>query len=191
MAFNPYPKKPKTNKVVKRCALTCCISNALIGSDYCHKCAERLSKGFTKREVFKLSFPKKRLPNELKSIPELVKAAEKKFNKFIRDRDRDGDYFTCISCSKTIKIAGKNYHAGHFYSGGKFRLLKFDEDNVHGQCEQCNVWGSNETGINYQVNLIKKIGEDRHLRLRRISERQKTEIFKWDRTFLLSVLEKY
>jgi hypothetical protein len=42
--------------------------------------------------------------------------------------------------------------------------LRFDEQNVHKQCQPCNTHLSGNL-INYRINLIKKIGLDGVLRL--------------------------
>jgi predicted nucleic acid-binding Zn-ribbon protein len=77
------------------------------------------------------------------------------FNKWIRLRDKD---LPCISCARNMK--DKKIHAGHFYSVGQFPELRFDEDNVHGQCEWCNIY-LHGNGALYRMNLEKKIGSER------------------------------
>lgn len=54
-----------------------------------------------------------------------------KFNKFIRNRDSEEDGFTCISCRQWKPINQLN--AGHYYSC-KVENLRFNEDNVNGEC---------------------------------------------------------
>jgi len=73
------------------------------------------------------------------------------FNKFIRLRDSKRP---CISCESSTK--GK-YDAGHYRSRGSAPELRFDEDNCHKQCSQCNTQLSGNL-IPYRVNLVKKIG---------------------------------
>ena len=50
--------------------------------------------------------------------------------------------------------------AGHFHSSGSYPGLRFDPDNIHGQCRSCNRFQNNkmEIGAMYRANLIKKIG---------------------------------
>ena len=57
---------------------------------------------------------------------------QKVFNTYIRTRDKDKN---CISCNK--KLVGK-YDAGHFFSVGAYPNLRFNENNVFGQCVHCN-----------------------------------------------------
>jgi len=78
------------------------------------------------------------------------------FNKFIRLRDRDEP---CISCgTRNPNIV---YAAGHYRTTKAASHLRFNEDNVHKQCnEYCNRKLSGNI-TNYRINLIKKIGVER------------------------------
>jgi hypothetical protein len=58
---------------------------------------------------------------------------QKVFNTYIRQRDK---LKPCISCGKNL---GKTFHAGHFFSVGAYPNLRFNENNVHGQCVECNL----------------------------------------------------
>jgi hypothetical protein len=51
------------------------------------------------------------------------------FASYIRMRDKGKP---CISCGQQVEL-----EAGHFYSRTNL-ALRWDEDNVHGQCIQCN-----------------------------------------------------
>jgi len=117
-----------------------------------------------------------------KTIPQLIKTAERHFNKFIRERDRDKP---CISCGKYTKL-----QAGHFYSGGHYSALKFDEDNCHGQCLRCNYFLSGNLTL-YENNMRARIGDERVEKLHFKAGVYKRQGYKWDRFFLLDVIEKY
>ena len=93
---------------------------------------------------------KKALKNDLMTLSDYLKIAQQVFNKYIRERDKNE---LCISCQKTpLK---KN--AGHFYNANNHYSVRFDERNVHLQCEHCNTYLSGNL-IFYRENLIKKIG---------------------------------
>lgn len=78
--------------------------------------------------------------------------AQTAFNGYIRLRDKDEP---CISCGTTANI---QYCAGHYLTRGSAPELRFDEDNVHKQCNQyCNMQLSGNL-VKYRVNLINKIG---------------------------------
>lgn len=76
------------------------------------------------------------------------------FNKYIRLRD---EKMPCISCDK--KLVGK-YDAGHYFSVGSYPNLRFNEDNVHGQCVECNQH-KHGNQIEYGIRLEKRIGKKR------------------------------
>jgi len=93
---------------------------------------------------------KKKVKNDLLTLQDWMKLAQQVFNKYIRLRDKGNK---CISCGK--KALKEN--AGHFYSAGGHFNVRFDENNVHLQCEYCNTYQHGNL-INYRENLIKKIG---------------------------------
>lgn len=75
------------------------------------------------------------------------------FNAFIRQRD---EHLPCISCGVTNAV----WHAGHYKTTNAYPELRFNEDNVHKQCEKCNIeLGGNVE--NYRKNLIERIGIER------------------------------
>lgn len=87
---------------------------------------------------------------ELMTLQDYIKIAQQVFNKFIRERDKGN---VCISCQK--KALKEN--SGHFYNANNHWSVRFDERNVHLQCEHCNMYLSGNL-IYYRENLIKKIG---------------------------------
>ena len=75
---------------------------------------------------------KKEIKLKLMSKSDYLNILQKVFNTYIRMRDKDKN---CISCDK--KLVGK-FDAGHFFSVGAYPNLRFNENNVHGQCVHCN-----------------------------------------------------
>ena len=120
-----------------------------------------------------------------KSIAQLLKKATEVFNRYIRDRDRDGDYFTCISCGQMKPVS--KMQAGHYLSAGHNGVVRFHEDNVHGQCIRCNMHlhGNQER---YRAGLIRKIGVERVEALEQLS---RMSGHKWDRFGLIHLIETY
>jgi hypothetical protein len=96
---------------------------------------------------------KTRMKSDLETVQDIVKAAQMVFNKYIRERDKDE---LCISCRQKPK----KENAGHFYNANNHWNVRFDEDNVHLQCERCNSFLSGNL-IEYRANLISKIGQER------------------------------
>ena len=82
--------------------------------------------------------------------------AQKAFNEFIRLRDAG---LGCISCEKPSDWSGQ-WHAGHYKTVGARPDLRFNEDNVHKQCSQCNNFLSGNIGP-YTLALERKIGAER------------------------------
>ena len=112
-----------------------------------------------------------------KSIPQLIKIAERYFNAFIRQRDKSKG---CISCGKPVT------EAGHYLSAGHHAIHRFNEHNVNGQCTHCNRWLHGNL-INYRIGLIAKIGEDKVEWI----ERTRNHSYKWDRFSLIDTILKY
>lgn len=125
-----------------------------------------------------------------KSIPQLIKIAEKHFNRFIRERDRDGDYFYCPTCKKTKKIEGSNFHACHFYPAGHYPWHRFNENNVFGGCIQCNYY-KHGMGHEYGDYVREKIGQEAYDKLKQDNDFYKRTGFKWDRFALIEIILKY
>jgi hypothetical protein len=96
---------------------------------------------------------KTRIKADLETVHDLVKAAQMVFNKYIRERDKDE---LCISC----KQKPKKENAGHFWNANNHWNVRFDEDNVHLQCERCNSFLSGNL-LEYRTNLCLKIGQER------------------------------
>jgi len=79
--------------------------------------------------------------------------AQTAFNAFIRARDAGQP---CISCQRTN--AGP-MQAGHYLSRGARPELRFNEQNTHAQCVQCNMHFAGNVA-KYRIGLIAKIGLD-------------------------------
>jgi hypothetical protein len=84
-----------------------------------------------------------------------IQICQRVFNTFIRIRDKD---LPCISCGTKANV---QYAAGHFFSVGSYPNLRFNEDNVHKQCNRkCNMALSGNL-LAYREGLIDRIGIDR------------------------------
>ncbi len=87
-----------------------------------------------------------------------VKKAEEVFNRWIRNRDSEDGYFTCISCSRTLPTSKMN--AGHFVPVSMSSFLRFNELNVNGECAGCNGFDLMHL-MGYEKNIRAKIGDDK------------------------------
>jgi hypothetical protein len=118
---------------------------------------------------------KKTLP---KSLPKLLEQAQKVFNAWIRERDKDEG---CISCGKPAN------QAGHYFPVKGHSYLRFHTFNVHGQCAHCNCY-LHGNQAHYRQGLVMKIGEGEVLNLERYSRHG---VYKWSRYELEEIIKKY
>ena len=121
---------------------------------------------------------------DLITIPKLTAKAQKVFNAFIRRRDSENGYFTCISCGKTLPI--ENMNAGHYVPQKNSSFLRFNEYNVNGECQYSNGFDEFHL-IGYRKNLINKIGQEM---VDWLEANQRT-FKKWTRSELNDIIEKY
>ncbi len=122
---------------------------------------------------------KAKLKLDLMTVQDYIKLAQQVFNKYIRLRDAGN---VCISCQK--KPLKEN--AGHFYNANNHWNVRFDERNVHLQCEHCNTYLSGNL-IEYRSRLINKIGIEQLTLLE--LEANKTRKFTIDE--LKQIINKY
>lgn len=95
----------------------------------------------------------KEMREKIKTLSEYRKEFQQTFNKFIRMRDKGKP---CISCDRPL---GAKYDAGHYFSVGSYPNLRFDENNVHGQCVECNQHRHGNL-IEYGERLPGRIGSE-------------------------------
>lgn len=121
-----------------------------------------------------------------RSIEWLEDRLQDLINAKVRRRDSVNGYFICISCQELKPV--KQMNAGHYYPKEPlaYRSVKFDLDNIHGQCIRCNRHLSANL-IPYRANLLLKIGEHR---LRQLEQKAALTGFKYSRYFLIEQIEK-
>lgn len=162
--------------------------NGIIESKLCTKC--RYKKEMVKR-LEKKEVPKEKKQHETKTIAELLKLAQVQFNKYIRTRDTlPGGYFRCPTCSKTKKIEGGNFHACHVFSAGHYPALRFNEHNVFGGCSACNYYKHGESN-EFVLWLQSYLPDEDYKALIEIKNFQKHKQWKWDRSEILAIIDKY
>ena len=109
------------------------------------KCAAKLAEAKVWKERKKVMIENTRTRTEWLSILQVV------FNKYIRLRDANKP---CISCDRPL---GAKFDAGHFLAVGSYPNLRFNEDNVHGQCVHCNQH-KHGASAEYFIQLPNRIG---------------------------------
>jgi hypothetical protein len=94
----------------------------------------------------------------IKTIPQLIAEAQKEFNAYIRERDKDKP---CICCGKPLgaDAIGGGFDCGHYRSTGSASHLRFDERNAHAQRKHCNRYGAGRA-VDYRIGLVARIGLD-------------------------------
>ncbi len=119
-----------------------------------------------------------------KSVPELLKLAERAFNKFIRERDSEDGWFKCISCGRYKSVS--DMHASHYMSAGNYSATRFNEFNVNGACSKCNVFLHGNL-IEYRIRLVEKIGEENVRAIETVARSR----HKFERTGLIWIILTY
>ena len=116
------------------------------------RCAAQMTKVRKAKEKQELKARKQ----ALETIPELIKAAQREFNAYIRERDK---HQPCICCGEPLGTGdvGGGYDCGHYRSTGSAAHLRFDERNAHAQRKRCNRWGAGRA-VDYRIGLIARIG---------------------------------
>lgn len=113
-----------------------------------------------------------------KTLPKLKAECQEVCNEYVRLRDYGKP---CISCGKHNIL-----QAGHFFAVKGFDALRFDEDNIHGECAGCNCFNESHL-IGYHDNLIDRIGKSRVNALKQLAADYKYNGYKWSRS---EVMEK-
>jgi len=133
------PVKPMQTVCGHECALTL-VKAKREKADKAAKSAER--KAYCEQRA------------KIKTRAQWMKEAQAAVNRYIRLRD---DGLPCISCGRHHQGV---YHAGHYRSVGAAPELRFNELNIHKQCQPCNVHLSGNQ-IKYRAGLVDRIGVDR------------------------------
>lgn len=120
----------------------------------------------------------------LKRIPDLIAEAQKAFNAYIRERDKNQP---CICCGRPLGSSdvGGAYDCGHYRSTGSASHLRFDSRNAHAQRKECNRWGAGRA-VDYRIGLVARIGLEAVESLE-----SSNEPHKWTREELSSIKALY
>ena len=126
----------------------------------------------------------KKRKEAIKTIPDLIKEAQREFNAYIRARDADQ---LCICCGNPLGTGevGGAFDCGHYRSTGSASHLRFDERNAHAQRKVCNRWGAGRA-VDYRIGLVARIG----LEAVEALESDNTP-HKWTRDELIAIRDTY
>ncbi len=119
------------------------------------------NKGKFREQALKAERKKDRECKKVANPPNYLALAQKAFNAFVRERDKDQP---CICCGREkTQVNGLRAHgwdAGHYRSRGSAPHLRFNEDNCHRQLVYCNQFRSGNA-VDYRLRLIERIGLER------------------------------
>lgn len=111
------------------------------------------------------------------SVAELKKKAQRVFNAWIRQRDKD---LPCLACRKK----SDKMDASHYASQGSSGYLRYHPENVNNTCYSCNRFKHGNL-ISYREGLVDKIGEERVVWL----EKNRKKIHKYTREQLNEIIK--
>ena len=95
-----------------------------------------------------------------KTLKQKIDKQQEEVNAYVRKRDKGKP---CISCG----ISGVYLQAGHYIAIGQCQSLRYNLDNIHGQCWNCNCMnaGTQEMQKGFRKGLIARIGLEKVLAL--------------------------
>lgn len=107
------------------------------------------------------------------ALKEALSATKKMVHEYVRLRDKGRP---CISCNKPWQIG---FHAGHYFKAELFETLRFNLNNINGQCPECNILNEGNFEI-YSLMLPKRIGYDAFHNLQQLSKNDKRQSKVWN-----------
>lgn len=150
---------------------------------HCVPCAIIEAKEKQKKKANKdWKVRKKNMANNLKTRTQKINEARVIYQRYIRFRDRN---LPCISCGT---LNASKWDAGHYLKAELYTGLIFNEDNTFRQCSRCNTYGQGMQ-VEYRMELIKRIGEQRVLTLEAASDSLRT--YQWSDEELNEIKKKY
>lgn len=167
------PRKPKPKKCrwcrdtfqPERLMQKCCSPGCAISfiADQKGKKAEKEAKAERQKTKARLL--------ELKPLQYWLKRAEKAVNALRREQDLLSGY-GCITCGTHDADV---WTAGHWISVGASSGTRYDYQNIHLQCHQCNYFGGGKAQ-DYEARLPARIGQANVDRLKSAKREKKWSI---------------
>lgn len=176
MSLRPHAPRSKACEVCLKPFMVQRMGQKVCGQ----RCATRLVKSIKAKGAKELRERKA----ALKTIPDLIKEAQREFNAYIRLRDQLAGY-GCISSGRPLDWSGNGVDAGHYRSVGSASHLRFDERNCHAQSKHDNQWKSGNA-VDYRLGLIQRIGIEAVEALEADNTPRK-----WTREELIAIRDKY
>lgn len=192
--MNPKKKKCKGNGVTKGYGCSTLTLYRTLG--LCSKCypnwllnseagKERLSRAINpivKKRKEQEDFAKEY--QDRKKLGYLLTNAKNACHEYIKLRDKGKP---CISCGA---FWSADFQAGHFYKAETYSTMRFLENNIFGQCRQCNMYKDGNESM-YRVGLMNRYGEEFVRQIDEIALKDKLQVAKWDREKLEEIRNYY
>jgi len=121
---------------------------------------------------------------ENRSLSYLLTNTKNACHEYIRERDKGKE---CVSCGC---VWNSDFQAGHWKKAELFSSLKFNENNIFGQCRRCNLFEDGNVQI-YGTRIHFRIGVDGKEEIERLAILDKKINFKWDRQTLIETRNYY
>lgn len=152
---SPLLSKPR----IKKCSVKECRKPFTARSTWARACSPACAEVLAVAERKRLDAKQTRERRAaLKTRSDWIAEAQKAFNAFIRERDKNQP---CICCGRSeTAVQGLYAHGwdcGHYRSRGSAPHLRFDERNAHRQLVYCNRHGAGRA-VDYRIGLIARIG---------------------------------
>jgi len=134
----------------------------------------KLSKSIFQAQKPRLDFEKVQVEHREESALNRAKKLTKTVvHAYIRQRDAGKP---CISCSEPWR---PDFQAGHYHKSELYETLKFNLDNIHGQCVGCNIHKDGNLE-QYNINLPLRIGAERFANLQGLAQIDKHQVKVWN-----------
>lgn len=164
----------------------CCICKAPYERRYLSQktCGDPICKGEQKRQEALKKAARAELKarkEKVKKLSEIADEAQTAFNALRRYEDLQAGY-GCISCGTHNPV---QWHGGHYRTVKAAKQHRFNPDNVHLQCSQCNNHDSGNI-VEYRINLVKRIGLER---VEAIEHDNRTK--RWTKEELIQIRDHY
>ena len=96
--------------------------------------------------------------NDEKKLTASLLNTKTQVHAYVRKRDEGKP---CISCGVPYS---KDFQCGHHYSSNSFVTLRYNLNNLNGQCKRCNLFLEGNFD-NYALNLPDRIGKESYNKL--------------------------
>jgi hypothetical protein len=107
------------------------------------------------------------------SVKVLLRQVKQVCHEYIRKRDEGK---SCVSCGTPYN---KDFQAGHYFKAELYSELKFNELNIHGQCQRCNIHLEGNVQ-EYTFGIQNRISYQDFVEINNIAKNSKKHNYKWD-----------